>query len=926
MSDLFVHLKKMVPICLIGMNIAACDKLRSVDQISSRGQSQYEKSNYQAALTDFKAVLQKDAANVVAQTYLARIYFHMGNFEAAEEALNSAFPAGVKDQDLSVLKYKILLSRRKYDEILAQLVADNSISEDTKLLFSGLAKMEAGKAEAALNEFNQGLQVKPDDLELMIGRARVFIASSDFIAATKDLELVLDRYPENAHAHYLMGLLQVSKGDLAAASASLKTADKSANRQMNWYEQSQLYALLTDVSLRMNRADDVKAWLARIESRAPNSPIVYYFRARSLLLQGNTSDALIELQKATNASTYLPARLLLANVLMAQSSYEQAEEKLNKLHSDFPENLEVQKLLAQLYLMTGRSNLASKILPPENKTLGLVDPQLDWLRGQTLFASGSSDAGIKLLEKSVLARPDDWSHRLQLVRAYILDGRRQSAIELLNSLPDSLGAKRTNLLVLASVLGKSKKDADQEIDNLLAKNSQDASLHAAAGNLVLRAGDVNRAQSLLNKAVLIDSANTEARLGLVSVFIQQKKYLDAESQLREILSYDKKNTQASISLAALAMIKNDKPAAKKQLELTVGNDPSVVEPRLLLARLAISDKDYDAAKKYLDQAVNVSESDPRVVYAAGSLLLGAKQYGDALPLLERAASSGVKMARIEAAQANLGLGQKVQAKQKLELAATDSETQLLAVQLLVQQDVEAGKLHDALERLNVLKLSGASVATIEEMTGDAYYLAKVLDKASAHYDLAAKNAISQKLAIKQFKNRLMNKSNDPTIPLVKWLEKTPRDSGVIKLLASYCMDAGRDAEALSYYEKFMDSTEQRDAEVLNNLAWLNLSKNPLKAENLAQESYQLASNKPEIMDTYGWVLYKNKKKVESLTVLRKAAGMAPMNLEIQYHLAQVLVEVGQKDEAKKILGSIIGGTAQFASIQEAKSLLKKLGG
>ena len=73
---------------------------------------------------------------------------------------------------------------------------------------------------------------------------------------------------------------------------------------------------------------------------------------------------------------------------------------------------------------------------------------------------------------------------------------------------------------------------------------------------------------------------------------------------------------------------------------------------------------------------------------------------------------------------------------------------------------------------------------------------------------------------------------------------------------------------------------------LNNLAWIYGEDEADKALIAGEAAYNLASNRPEIMDTYGWFLYKNDRADEAVTVLKEAVKLAPDNAEIAEHLKE----------------------------------------
>jgi len=78
------------------------------------------------------------------------------------------------------------------------------------------------------------------------------------------------------------------------------------------------------------------------------------------------------------------------------------------------------------------------------------------------------------------------------------------------------------------------------------------------------------------------------------------------------------------------------------------------------------------------------------------------------------------------------------------------------------------------------------------------------------------------------------------------------------------------------------------------------------------------------MDTYGVILMKKGNLTEAEKILNKAIEKSPTNLEIQFHLSQVLVKTKKIKAAKTILNQLLSQNIPFPEQQEAKKLLKEL--
>jgi tetratricopeptide (TPR) repeat protein len=92
-----------------------------------------------------------------------------------------------------------------------------------------------------------------------------------------------------------------------------------------------------------------------------------------------------------------------------------------------------------------------------------------------------------------------------------------------------------------------------------------------------------------------------------------------------------------------------------------------------------------------------------------------------------------------------------------------------------------------------------------------------------------------------------------------------------------------------------------NAEALNALGYtlLSFSGRLAEAEQYLLQALKLQPDEPVILDSYGWLLFKQGKPEQALRYLEQAYAKQKEN-EIAAHLAEVLWSMGRKDEAKKL--------------------------
>ncbi|MGZ8902377.1 MAG: tetratricopeptide repeat protein [Methylobacter sp.] len=97
-----------------------------------------------------------------------------------------------------------------------------------------------------------------------------------------------------------------------------------------------------------------------------------------------------------------------------------------------------------------------------------------------------------------------------------------------------------------------------------------------------------------------------------------------------------------------------------------------------------------------------------------------------------------------------------------------------------------------------------------------------------------------------------------------------------------------------------------DAEALNALGYslLDNAERYADAEKYLQQALRLQPNEAVIMDSFGWLQFKQGKLQQALDYLERAYAKQQES-EIAAHLAEVLWSLGRKDEAKKIFTKAI---------------------
>jgi Flp pilus assembly protein TadD len=97
-----------------------------------------------------------------------------------------------------------------------------------------------------------------------------------------------------------------------------------------------------------------------------------------------------------------------------------------------------------------------------------------------------------------------------------------------------------------------------------------------------------------------------------------------------------------------------------------------------------------------------------------------------------------------------------------------------------------------------------------------------------------------------------------------------------------------------------------------------------RAVATAKRAYELAPQRPEMVDTYGWALVRAGRLQEGLPLLQQAYVMAPQHPEIAFHVGSALFKAGRGGEARPILERVVRDHPGSPSATEAEALLKQI--
>jgi Flp pilus assembly protein TadD len=155
-----------------------------------------------------------------------------------------------------------------------------------------------------------------------------------------------------------------------------------------------------------------------------------------------------------------------------------------------------------------------------------------------------------------------------------------------------------------------------------------------------------------------------------------------------------------------------------------------------------------------------------------------------------------------------------------------------------------------------------------------------------------------------------------------WLSEQSADADFLMHLGSAAMTR-RDYGAAEMRYREVLTLRSRDPVALNNVAWTMLQQGKPGALAYAERATAAAPNEPALLDTLATALLAEGQTARALQVQRSAATRTQNAPQIELTLARILIESGERAEARTILNRLSQLGARFSRQDEVAKLLAR---
>lgn len=460
----------------------------------------------------------------------------------------------------------------------------------------------------------------------------------------------------------------------------------------------------------------------------------------------------------------------------------------------------------------------------------------------------------------------------------------------------------------------------------------------------LKQGLISESLSQAEEAVKKDPKNIDARLLLGGLYSSLKLYPKAMVEYSTVMKLQPENTEAPLYIGALYSEQKQSDKAVKYFESLAKNadytTPYLAHYYIGRVRMDQSGAKHEKeAEASLKKALRLKPDFVDALLSLGALYTKQKKEDKAIALYREFQKENSPNARVAEllAQTYIDRGDYEQAYGQLEVVETDSDDPLNVRMKMALILIEQKKYEMAIQKLvDVLKDAPESdkvrfyLAAVYEETRQNEKAVKEYRKipvtstfygesiVHAAYLLKGLGRLGESLEVVEqgLKNRqdqpniyamyasLLDENNDHKTAskvLQQGLEKFPENAQLRFYYGTINDRLGNKEVVVEEMKKVLE-IDPNHVQGMNYLAftWAEMGKHLPDAEKLARRALELEPKDGYVLDTLGWILYKQNKFNESIKFLEAAFKVQSTVSIIAEHLGDAYYKQAMVDKAKKM--------------------------
>ncbi|MFT6985259.1 MAG: tetratricopeptide (TPR) repeat protein [Psychromonas sp.] len=872
-TKLNIQIEKTFAVILLSGTIllSACSESKDSQNISKsdaylkQGESSLQMNQFKAAFSAANDAIKVDSARIDGYLLLAEIYQQSGQPLQSVKSLE-AF-TGIKNSEYY---FSLLAAYQKSGKLIS---AQNLINGQTKTLQEQPQRLQLAQAqqllysqklEQAKSAFEDLLKIENYKIESMLGLAKIEASLNNDKTALNMLDDIIKLDSKNTESLLIKSMIYIKSGDLENAEKSLSEAlTKLPTTDVFTTQRVQIIQSLAEVLTRQGHSTEAMIYSQILNDEFP--------AAESLSLQYNRALKLFE-----------------------NKQFSSAKKILLEILDNNPGDKKSATLLGIIFYQEGNPKSAEQYL--EN----VVDPETSPLKLTQLYIATQlqqkkSDDVLALLDLVPEANRniDTWVLYANAAIQQKEFSKAKMAIDTAKSLsPQSFRIALTEILYYNSLA--EPELALQSASALLAAHPENQKAQLSYLQQLLILNKITEADDYIARLKENYSQNTDSQLIVANYYIYQQKPDQAKQIIEQILAKEPSNQQALYSLVKVNGMQQNWSLVLTNYQNIITFYPSeitayqgVVRSLMKLQQDPLKaaehmPSNYEMSVLALTLA-NLTLQQNRLELAAAY----AKDAGNELPQKYQASLDRLLL-QLDLANASIAFKENDDLKaKKIVLSALEKAPKdipllslLTRIEIRSKEYEQAKKISEQIGRL----LPDSSLST--RLAADIFNAQGKPQQAINLLTSYWQNTKDEEVATQLYLQLRDDNLEEALTFLDNWQKTLPESRIAMRYKAIALQNTGNKEQALILYEAQLKKTPN-DVISLNNAAWLYFEQGNPIAISLAQKAYQLMPNNGAVLDTYGWILYKNGELQQGKELIEKAVLLSPDDNDIKAHLLEI---------------------------------------
>lgn len=558
--------------------------------------SLYLKADQQEdAIAKASEVLQRDQGHVGARSILVAAY-QKQQPELAMQAIEEGLQHSSGDASLMLMKVQMLEKSGKNDEVVAlykQLIADNPDAVFYSYRLTNFQERQ-GDVDAAAQTIRDAMAAFPDNQELKIGLARLYLNNERPDDAEAHLKALVSEYGDDST--YKKALAELYHGLNRHDDAKGIYQDMAAQQETKLEEALFARNRLAQMAIMNKDIDGARSIIDEILVLEPENADALVQKAKFQVNDGDFEGAITGLRTVVrNKPEAVQARMLLAatqeangandlaldnysEVLREQANNTKAlfnagrllrkrgdltgaEDALQKALEIDAENKDVASLLVTTLVELKQWKGAHQVADKATHTEGLSQ----YLHGVTYLKEGKLDQGIAAMSESLAQQPDGIQSLTLLTQALAQkDSSLNTAHAYLSKHVEANPKQVHAQNLLGGLLLRQKKldDAAKVYDGMIKRAPKSLVGYQGRANVHVAKGELRQAINLFDNALEVFPEGVMLHNAKAELLTMEGKYLLAREAYEDSIRLA---PDAMIARNNLAILLVDKFADQKSL-------------------------------------------------------------------------------------------------------------------------------------------------------------------------------------------------------------------------------------------------------------------------------------------------------------------------------------------------------------------------